>query len=150
IVWDIERVTGQLRAYDASDYGTELYNSSWASGNRDALGTAIKFTVPTVSNGHVYVGTANTLVIYGELLPPNASHLGIVSGATWQLDANGNFRWDQPAGGDGSRLFFTYGGTALVGDWSGVGHDDVAIYSNGSWLFDWNDNGKWDTTAGGD
>jgi fibronectin type 3 domain-containing protein len=67
IVWDLDRSSNQLRVYDATNYGTELYTSAQAANNRDQLGSVVKFTVPLVANGTVYVGTANSLVFYGLL-----------------------------------------------------------------------------------
>jgi hypothetical protein len=74
IVWEIESTnegTGPaiLHAYNAMLVDDELYNSSQAGG-RDTAGIAVKFTVPTVADGHVFVGTANELDVYGLLSQP--------------------------------------------------------------------------------
>ena len=72
IVWEIDNTNHDsggpaiLRAYDASNISNELYDSTQA-GSRDTAGTALKFTVPTIAGGKVFVGTSNELDIYGVL-----------------------------------------------------------------------------------
>ncbi len=68
ILWSIEASgVNVLHAYDATNVANELYHSNQA-GTRDKFGTAIRFTVPTVMNGKVYVAGKTELAIFG-LLP---------------------------------------------------------------------------------
>jgi hypothetical protein len=53
-----------LHAYDATNLGSKLYSSP-TSGN-GAAGLAVKFAVPTVANGRVYIGTRNELSVFGH------------------------------------------------------------------------------------
>ncbi len=77
IVWAIDAtnfsssqpVTGQavLHAFDATNLNNELYNSKMAANSRDQAGIGVKFSVPTIANGKVYIGTQTELDVYGPL-----------------------------------------------------------------------------------
>jgi hypothetical protein len=60
-----------LHAYDAADVTHELYNSDENS-DRDRAGISLRFTIPTIANGRVYLGARSELDVYG-LLPTQAS-----------------------------------------------------------------------------
>ena len=67
IVWGLD-VSGQvLYAFDANNLATQLYASSTNS-TRDAVAPTVKFTVPVVANGHVYLAGQGAVAVYG-LLP---------------------------------------------------------------------------------
>ncbi len=61
IVWAVDYKTGTLHAYDARNVSNALYTSA-------SLGGGIKWAVPTVANGQVFVGLQNKVVVMG-LLP---------------------------------------------------------------------------------
>ena len=68
VVWLISRINGQgvLYAYDAQDVSKEIYTSNQA-GARDQFGIGVKFSVPTIFNGKVYVGGYDRLAVFGLL-----------------------------------------------------------------------------------
>jgi len=66
IVWAVDN-GGILFAYDATNLTNELYDSNQAANNRDHF-SGNKFITPMVVNGKVYVGTPNSVAVFG-LLP---------------------------------------------------------------------------------
>jgi len=84
IMWAIDKGSNQLRAYDATNLTNELYTSAQAASGRDLI-SAVKFSSPIVADGRVYVGTNNSLAIFGILPPPTstpAAPSGLVGSAS--------------------------------------------------------------------
>jgi hypothetical protein len=68
IVWAHENASpGVLHAFDATNLVHELYNSSMAGANRDQFGAGNKYITPTVADGKVFVGTTNSVAVFGLL-----------------------------------------------------------------------------------
>ncbi len=80
IVWALEQGSGgTLHAYDATDLSKELFSGG--------TGSYVKFSSPTVVNGHVYAGTQNSLLVYGLTGTAVADTPAAVNGATFQAGA---------------------------------------------------------------
>ncbi|HEY2801636.1 MAG TPA: hypothetical protein VGI85_13660, partial [Chthoniobacterales bacterium] len=76
IVWVAQNTNpAVLHAYDAKNLATELYNTNQASNERDHFGIGNKFIVPTIANGKVYVGTTNSVGVFGLLDPPRFANI---------------------------------------------------------------------------
>jgi hypothetical protein len=75
ILWAIDPA-GQLHAFDASDLAVQLYQGS--------VGTYVKFSTPTIANGKVYIGTANSLVVFGLESQNTGSIAAVVSANGFQ------------------------------------------------------------------
>lgn len=126
IVWATENTNPAiLHAYDANNLATEFYNSNQAANGRDHFGAGNKFIVPTIANGKVYVGTQNSVGIFGfvhQQAPPLADgdytltnvfsglvlddpHLSTAPGtAMYQWTANG---------GPNQEWFFSFDGSGF-------------------------------------
>jgi uncharacterized protein (TIGR03437 family) len=75
ILWTIDPAA-QLHAYDAADLSHQLYHAS--------VGSFVKFSTPTIANGKVYVGTADSLVVFGLQGQASGSVASIVNAAGFQ------------------------------------------------------------------
>jgi hypothetical protein len=84
VVWIVDKGTGQLRAYNASNMATELWTSN-QNATRDSLGSGVKFACATPANGIVYVGTSSQLVAYSSTITSTsapAAPTGLIATAT--------------------------------------------------------------------
>jgi hypothetical protein len=66
ILWTAENYVGQatMHAYNAISLGTELFNTKM-NPTRDGAGASVRYMVPTVANGKVYLATNSRLSVYG-------------------------------------------------------------------------------------
>jgi hypothetical protein len=66
ILWTLENAGGKaiLHAYDAANLTNELYNTT-QNAPRDLAGIGVRFMVPVVANGKVYVAASGQLSVYG-------------------------------------------------------------------------------------
>lgn len=65
--WNSPDRKAVLYAADASDVTHLLYTSN-QDPMRDGAGYALRFNIPTIAHGHVYIGTKGEVDVYG-LLP---------------------------------------------------------------------------------
>jgi hypothetical protein len=75
ILWTIDP-GGQLLAYDAIDLAHQLYQEN--------IGSSVKFSTPTIANGKVYVGTTDSLLVFGLKNQAPGSIAAVVSAVGFQ------------------------------------------------------------------
>jgi uncharacterized protein (TIGR03437 family) len=75
ILWTIDPAA-QLHAYDAADLSQQLYQGS--------VDSFVKFSTPTIANGRVYVGTLNSLDVFGLQNQASGSVASVVNAAAFQ------------------------------------------------------------------
>jgi uncharacterized protein (TIGR03437 family) len=75
ILWTVD-LTAQLHAFDAADLSQQLYQGSVSS--------PVKFATPTIANGKVYVGTLNSVDVFGLQNEASGSVASVVNAAGFQ------------------------------------------------------------------
>ena len=95
-----------LFAYDATNLSTLLYSS--AKSANDSPGATVKYAVPVIANGKVYVGTQSGLSVYGLL-----SHAATLAAPSFS-PAAGNYTIPQSVSltaGAGATIYYTTNGS---------------------------------------
>jgi FG-GAP-like repeat len=99
IVWIQEARPGQvvLHAYDATDLATELFSSGGVN-----FGAPTKFAPPTVCNGKVFVGTMNSVGVFGLLggFAPSSGTVVDSRPVDFNGDGNEDILWRNTLNGD--------------------------------------------------
>lgn len=122
IVWASESRTPEvLHAYDANNLNVEFYNSDQAS-SRDYPGVGNKFMVPTIANGKVYLGTQDSVAIFGLLrqtppIVPDGDYVLVNQNSKLVMDdpratpLPGQVMWQYPSDGQTEqKWFFSFNG----------------------------------------
>jgi hypothetical protein len=114
IVWTIDSeaygTSGNaiLQAHNASNVAQTLYSSSTNS-SRDSAGPAIKFSVPTVVNGKVYVGTGTQVSVYGLLGGAQQTAAPVISPASQSF--TGSISVTMTDSTSGATIYYTTDGS---------------------------------------
>jgi len=90
IVWALQTSTSQndgyavLYAYNATNLNNEIY-STLLHRERDNPGVAVRYALPTVVNGKVYVGAVQQVSAYGLFSPQATAPIASPAGGTYTL-----------------------------------------------------------------
>ena len=98
--------TAILYAFDATNVANVLYSSN-NNPLRDNPGGAVKFAVPTVANGKVYVGAAGVLSVYGTVPPEVATPVFTPPNGTYTASQQVSIDVSTP----GATIYYTTDGT---------------------------------------
>ena len=117
IIWTIESdlyaTQGQavLQAHSASNPATTLYSSN-TNLARDNPGPAVKFAVPTIANGLVYVGAEGQLSVFGLLNGQQVAAAPVVTPASESFNGNtANLTVTMTDATTGAVIYYTTDGT---------------------------------------
>jgi hypothetical protein len=92
-------------------------------------------------------GASGDIPVVGDWDGTGVVKIGVYdpSHGTWQLDLNGNGKWDG-CKVDKCISFGQKGDIPVVGDWNASGSAKIGVFrpTTGEWLLDLNGNGKWD------
>ena len=106
-----QTVPGILRAFDATNLSTELWDSK-QNAARDDVGNYAKFAPPTIANGKVYLATfSNQLLVYG-LQPP--ATLSVTSVSPTSGRTSGGTKVTITGSGFQSGAAVSFGGSAAT------------------------------------